>query len=520
MTELDPSLDISTLTPSNESPTELSAQDLYAAIDLGSNSFHMIIARDVLGQMQVIDKHKEMVRLRSGLDAKGMLSPDAFDAGIACLERFGQLIKHIPTEQVRAVGTNTLRNAKNSREFLKAARKAIGHEIQIIPGQEEARLIYLGVAHGLPQNGEQRLVMDIGGGSTEYIIGKDFQYDHLTSLEMGCVSVSELFFGNHEITPTNLERAFSYCRQILRPHYRKLTKLGWDAAIGASGTIKSIGTILEENQWSKDGITLKGMQKLCEKLLEVGNIEQAEIPGLKEERVPVLLGGLAILMVTFEELNIEIMQVSANALREGLIFDTLGRLHAEDAREISISALQQWMKVDIQQAKSIAETALCLYQQAHNTWQLHSTDYSYRKLLEWAAQIHEVGMALSYKRYRHHSAYIAENSDLAGFSQQEKLMLSAMLLNHRGKFMAEVFDTLPKMQRQKLPFLTLLLRLAVRIHRGRENDQILPLIFIEQETQIRLEFEAGWLEKHPLTQLDLSIEAERLALAGFTLTYK
>ena len=520
MTEHDIELDTQVSKPSEETTPEQSSKDLYAAIDLGSNSFHMIIARDVLGQMQVIDKHKEMVRLRSGLDSNGMLSAESFEAGIACLERFGQLIKHIPTEQVRAVGTNTLRNAKNSREFLKAARKAIGHEIQIIPGQEEARLIYLGVAHGLPQNAEQRLVMDIGGGSTEYIIGKDFSYDHLTSTEMGCVSVSELFFNNNEINQTNLDRAFNYCRQILRPHYRKLMRLGWDTTIGASGTIKSIGTILEENQWSKDGITLKGMQRLCEKLLEVGNIEAADIPGLKEERVPVLLGGLVILMVTFEELKIEIMQVSANALREGLIFDTLGRLHSEDAREISISALQQWMKVDIQQAKFIAETALCLYHQAHNTWQLHSPDYSYKKLLEWAAQIHEVGMALSYKRYRHHSAYIAENAELAGFSQQEKLMLAAMLLNHRGKFIPEVFDNLPKPQRLKLPFLTLLLRLAVRIHRGRENDQILPLIFIEQETHVHLEFENNWLDKHPLTRLDLNIEAERLALAGFTLTFK
>lgn len=511
MTELDHRLD---------SSTEQSSQDLYAAIDLGSNSFHMVIARDVLGQMQVVDKHKEMIRLRSGLDAKGMLSTESFAAGIACLGRFGQLIKHIPTQQVRAVGTNTLRTAKNSREFLKAARKAIGHEIQIIPGQEEARLIYLGVAHGLAQNGEQRLVIDIGGGSTEYIIGKDFQYDHLTSVEMGCVSVSELFFNNNNITPKNFERAFNYCRQVLRPHYRKLRRLGWDTAIGASGTIKSIGAILEENQWSKDGITLKGMQKLREKLLELDNIEDADIEGLKEERVPVLLGGLVILMVSFEELNIEVMQVSVNALREGLIFDTLGRLHAEDARETSISALQNWMKVDIQQAKSIAETAAYLYQQAHNIWQLHSPDYSYRKLLQWAAQIHEVGMALSYKRYRHHSAYIAENADLAGFSQQEKLMLSALLVNHRGKFIAEAFEGLPKTQRQKLPFVTLLLRLAVRIHRGRENDQILPLIYIEQETNIRLEFEAGWLDKHPLTQLDLGIEADRLKLAGFTLTYQ
>ncbi len=225
-------------------------QNIYAAIDLGSNSFHMVIAREVHGQLQIIDKHKEMIRLRSGLDKKGYLTPQAFQNGIECLERFGQLIKNIPSHQVRAVGTNTLRNAKNSHEFLSQARKALGHSIQIIAGQEEARLIYLGVAHGLPQNDEQRLVMDIGGGSTEYIIGQNFTYSHLTSTEMGCVSITQKFFSKEDITEKRMNKAISACRQIIRPHLLKLTRLGWDCALGASGTIKAIGTILKDNDWS------------------------------------------------------------------------------------------------------------------------------------------------------------------------------------------------------------------------------------------------------------------------------
>ncbi len=500
--------------------TDNSEQNIYAAIDLGSNSFHMIIAREVHGVMQVIDKHKETIRLGSGLDKKNYLTAEAFERGIDCLERFGQLIKHIPYHQVRAVGTNTLRNAKNSRDFLKAAKKALNHEVEIIAGQEEARLIYLGVSHGLPENNEQRLVMDIGGGSTEYIIGKHFSNDHLTSTEMGCVSVSQLFFAQNKIHESSLNKAITHCRQILHPHYQKLKELSWDTAIGASGSIKAIGSILEENKWSKKGITLEGMQSLSNKLIAAGSVEKADIKGLKEERTPVLLGGLAILMASFKVLNINVMHISINALREGLIFDTLGRLHSRDARETSITAMQQWMKVDIKQADDVAETALNFYDQALPSWPLDNPDYNYRKLLNWAAKIHEVGIALSYKRYRHHSSYIIEHADLAGFSQQEKQILAVITLNHRGKFLQESFSNLPKKHQEQLPYLTILLRLAVRIHRGHENESLFPEIFIEKEHNIHLKFQKNWLDNHPLTNLDLSIEAEHLANIGFELNFE
>lgn len=500
--------------------TNPSEQNLYAAIDLGSNSFHMIIAREVHGKMQIIDKHKEMVRLRLGLDAQGNLHAEAFDRGIACLERFGQLLKGIPASKIRAVGTNTLRNAKNSVQFLKAAKKALGGvPVNIIAGQEEARLIYLGVSHGLPQIEERRLVMDIGGGSTEYIIGKHFSNEHLTSTEMGCVSISQKFFEDEKVDEKNLDKAVKGCQHILRPHTQKLSKLGWDVALGASGSIKSIGAILEENNWSENGITAQGMQQLAQKLIEAGEVSAAKIKGLKEERQPVLLGGLAILIATFKELNIDTMQVSNNALREGLIFDTLGRLNAEDARETSITSLQKWMKVDKIQAKCIADTALCLYKQTHNIWQLHNEDFDLKKLLTWAAKVHEVGFALSYKRYRHHSAYIVENADMAGFSQQEQFILSIMMLNHRGKFHLNPFKELDDEFALQIQRLCILLRLAVRIHRGRENDDITPEIIIEKEHKIKLIFAPQWLENHPLTQLDLTSEANNLSPLDIELTF-
>ncbi|GAB6034835.1 exopolyphosphatase [Galenea microaerophila] len=497
--------------------TDSQTADLYAAIDLGSNSFHMIIAREVHGQMQVIDKHKEMVRLRAGLDENGYLTESAFQSAIECLTRFGQLIANIPSQNVRAVGTNTLRNAKNSREFLKAARQALGHEIQIITGQEEARLIYLGVAHGLPQSDDQRLVMDIGGGSTEYIIGKHFQYQHLTSTEMGCVSISQKFFQNGCTSEKHFNRAIEACRQILRPHKNILQQLGWDVAYGASGTIKSVGTILQENGWGET-LTLEGLLKLKSALIEAGNMDQVALAGFKEERRPVLAGGLAILIATFQTLKIKQMQVSPNALREGLVFDTIGRLFAEDVRESSVNSMQEWMKVDKVQATHVAQTARKLYKQARNIWKLRDEDYDYSKLLQWAADLHEVGIAISYKRYRHHSAYIVGNADMPGFSQQETQMLAAMLLNHRGKLNKAVYDNLTEPHNEKMLLLTVLLRLAVRIHRGRDYEQPEPILDIEDH-KLHLTFEDNWLQQHPLTAMDLNIEAKRLQSAGFELHF-
>ncbi len=477
----------------------------------------MIIVRDVHGQMQVIDKHKEMVRLRSGLDKKGKLSKKAFETGISCLERFGQRIKDIPANNVRAVGTNTLRNAKNSLAFLQQAQEVLGHSIQIIAGQEEARLIYLGVAHGLPSTDEKRLVMDIGGGSTEYIIGQGFNNSHLTSTEMGCVSISEAFFPKGEITEKNFNEATARCRQILSPHRRILIKKGWDIAFGASGTIKSIGQILEINSWSESGITLQGMIELSRALIKSGSAKEIKLAGLKDERRPVLIGGLAILIATFIELNIEHMQVSQNALREGLVLDTLGRLNDEDVRETSVKAMQKWMKVDKDQAKAVAKTADSLYRQSHNTWRLHSDSYDFRRLLKWASLLHETGISVSYKRARHHGAYLIANSDLAGFNQQEKTILSALVYNQGGKYNTEIYDNIDPMIQETLPYLTVLLRLAVRIHRGRDLESVEPFLRISEDNTMFLEFEESWLKDHPLTKLDLETEAARLEKIGFKL---
>ncbi len=492
--------------------------DLYAAIDLGSNSFHLLIAREQHGRMQPVDRHKEMVRMRAGLQSDGTLSEEAEERALACLARFGQLIATIPAENVRCVGTNTLRNMKNSATFLKKAREALGHDIHIISGQEEARLIYLGVTHGLPRSDEQRLVIDIGGGSTEFIIGHHYTHEHLTSTEMGCVAFSQQFFADGTLSAKRFEKAVTRAQQILRPYTWQLKQLGWDTAYGASGTIKALGAIIRANDWGEH-ITLKGLEAVQQAMIQAGHLDKLELPGLKAERKPVIAGGLAVLLGAVKALQIDTLQVSNNALREGLIYDMLGRLIAEDAREVSIRALQDWTRVDRAQAARVAKTARTLYKQVHNSWKLHSPDFDYAKLLHWAAEVHECGKAISLKKYRAHSAYLVAQSELAGFSQQEKEMLAAMVYNHRGKIDLKRFNALISPHDKRLRALTLLLRLAVALHRGREPDMPDPMLILDDKKALRLQFESGWLDDHPMTVLDLESEARHLRDIGYTLAF-
>jgi len=492
---------------------------LYAAIDLGSNSFHLIVIRKTDDKIQVIDSHKEMIRLRSGLDDKGYLTEKAFESGINCLAKFGQLLNNIPENQVRAVGTNTLRNAKNSRDFIEQAEDALGHDIDIVTGEEEARLIFLGVSHGLAKADKQHLIIDIGGGSTEFIIGENFKHKHLTSTEMGCVSISQLFFKNGKISDLSTSKAINHCRRILKPHSKTLIKKGWQEAVGASGSIKSIGNLLKENALTEGEITLKGMQSIKKKLIEAGSTKDAMsqgLKGLKEERLPVFIGGLAILIAAFQELKIKSMQVSTSALREGLIYDNLGRLNQKDVREASVTRLQSWLKVDEQHAERITKTALQLLENYRKDSKLKCIHLSFSKLLAWAAKLHEGGISISYKRYRYHSAYLVKNAELSGFSQQEQQILSAMVLNHQGKLNMKSFDGFNKKQQKNLIRLTLLLRLSVLLHRDREGDDIDCQLSFKNE-QVILAFQQRWLDEHPLTYEDLEAEAKQYQQLGLEL---
>ncbi|MET0013370.1 MAG: exopolyphosphatase [Sedimenticola sp.] len=494
--------------------------DTVAAIDLGSNSFHMIVVRVTDGDFQVIDKLREMVRLGAGLDENKNLTPEAETRALDCLERFGQRVRSLPPGSVRAVGTNTLRQVRDSAHFLKAAEQALGHPIEIIAGREEARLVYLGVAHGLAAGTERRLVVDIGGGSTELIVGDGFTPRHRESLHMGCVSMSRWHFEEGEITQEAMRAAELRGALEIRPVKNEYRGAGWELAIGSSGTIKAIRDVVCESGWSdpRDGITYSGLKKLRNALIDAGHIDNLDLPGLSAERRPVFPGGVAVLRSVFKALKIENMQVSDRALREGLIYEMLGRIHHEDVRENTVRALCRRYDVDMEHAGRVETTARMLFAQVAGEWGLLASDYT--AMLAWAARLHECGLTVSHSQYQKHGAYLVANSDLPGFSRQEQIVLAALIRGHRRKFPQDVFDELPEDIRLCARRLCTVLRLSVLLHRSRASTLPISALFSADDNTMTLQFPEEWLETRPLSHMELEQESKRLKNAGFKLKFR
>jgi exopolyphosphatase/guanosine-5'-triphosphate,3'-diphosphate pyrophosphatase len=489
-----------------------------AAIDLGSNSFHMIVAQVGSGRLQVIDRMKEMVRLAAGLDSGGRLTPEAMDRALRCLERFGQRLRGVPPEGVRAVGTNTLRRARNSTEFLVKAESALGHPIAVVAGREEARLIYLGVSHSLQDDGRRRLVADIGGGSTEFILGQHFQPERMESLFMGCVGMSLRFFGDGFIDAARMNAAILATRQEMETIQAQFLRAGWDTAIGASGSILSIRDAVVGEGWCKEGITASALRKLRKALIAAGQIGQIRFPAIQAERAPVFPGAVAILSGIFESLEIERMEVCQGSLREGLIYDLLGRIHHEDVRERTVEDLMRRYDIDPEQGALVQRTALRFLSQVAADWGLTSDEH--KRWLRWAARVHEIGRAIAHSQYHKHGAYMLSNCDMPGFSRGEQAVLAALVRGHRRKFPeAEIKALIPKLT-EPTRRLCVLLRLAVLLHRARTDDQT-PTIKAEIRGQIlELRFPKSWLERHPLTCADLEQEAQYLDAAGIGLAFR
>ncbi len=489
-----------------------------AALDLGSNSFHMIVAKRVDGQLQVVDRLKEMVRLAGGLDAQDNLSEEAVMRALDCLARFGQRVRDIPGGGVRAVGTNTLRRARAAADFLGRAEQALGQHIDIIAGREEARLIYLGVAHSLAEaDSGPRLVMDIGGGSTELIIGRGFEPHYMESLEMGCVSMSRRFFPEGQVDPVPWEHAGIHAHLELQPVAGAFRERGWGLAIGSSGTIQAVADVLSAAGWAQDDITLPALKNLRRALIKAGRAQQLGLPGLSEERAPVFPGGVAILLATFEALQIERMVVSDGALREGLLYDLLGRIRHEDIRERTVEHLMRQYQVDTAQAARVEATAGAWLGELAVDWGLE--DSAYADLLSWAARLHEIGLAVSHSQYHQHGAYLIANSDLPGFSRQEQRLLGALVAGHRRKLPSAAFDDLPVYLAAKARRLCMLLRLAVLLHRSRSAGETPAAHVAAGSGGLRLQFQPGWLDRHPLTLADLAQEVEYLRSERETLEY-
>jgi exopolyphosphatase/guanosine-5'-triphosphate,3'-diphosphate pyrophosphatase len=488
--------------------------DVIAAVDLGSNSFHMVVARYSHGQLVIVDRLREMVRLAAGLDDHGRLSREAIETALQCLERFGQRLRDMKADAVRVVGTNTLRQAKRRGAFLDRARASLGHPIEIISGIEEARLIYLGVTRTMPSEVGRRLVVDIGGGSTEMIIGEGTHAKRLDSLYMGCVSMSSRFFDDGAITEKRMKRARLAARLELEPVQNTFRGYGWDQAVGSSGTIRSVADIVRARH-PADGvvITPAAVEGLIEHALRAGETSKLRLPELSEERAPVFAGGLAILAEIMSVLDIKSMRVADGALREGLLYDMVGRLTNEDARVRSVRAMQGRYHVDAAQAERVEATSLDFMRQTQSEWEF---DEPFAEmLLAWAARLHEVGLDVSHSHYHKHGAYLLEHADMPGFPQEEQRILACIVGAHRRKIQIDSLQDLSPPWHIKAEFLIVLLRLAVLLHRGR-SAEALPRIDLQAKGRsLEISFPRGWLDEHPLTVADLDIEIDYLKSTGF-----
>jgi len=483
-----------------------------AAVDLGSNSFHLQIGRVVDDQIYLLDGLREQVRLGAGLTRDKRIDRATQVRALDALRRFSDRLRGFPAEAVRVVGTNALRVAKNSRQFLAEAKEALGFPIEIIAGREEARLIYLGVTHSLPLSREKRLVMDIGGGSTEFIIGTGMDPELMDSLYMGCVSYSLKYFGDGKIEKSAFKQAELAARNELQTIVKQYTRLGWAEAVGSSGTARSIASILETNGWSEHGISAPGLDKLRSAVLKAGDITRLSVPGMRDDRAAILPGGLAIMCAAFDELGLERVSVSDAALRQGVLYDLLGRVQQHDMREVTVREFMRRYHVDTAQAARVADVARRLYRQLGES----ESDPHASQTLERAAALHEIGISIAHNGYHKHSAYIIANADMPGFSRMEQSQLARLVLAHRGK-LAKLEDLSPVPGEWELVFC---LRLASLFCRSR-TDLELPLPGAEMtESGFRLLLPESLLENRPLSAAALADEAEEWKSIGLRLELK
>ena len=497
---------------SNAIPTSI------AAIDLGSNSFHLIVANTDTDNFRVVDRMREMVRLAAGLDGDNNLTDKAIVRATDCLERFGERVRDMPRNAVRVVGTNTLRKARNAFSFISRAEAALGHSIDVISGYEEARLIYLGVSHGLDDEADLRLVVDIGGGSTEFILGRRFDPQYLESKHVGCVSSSHAYFADGRIDATRMRAAEIAVLQELESMEASYRRVGWQSVIGASGTILSIHDIVIAEGWSEEGITPRALAELRQTMLDAGHVDALNLNGLSAERRPVFPGGVAILIAVFEALGIERMRVSDGALREGVLYDLVGRIHSEDVRERTVGELAERYRIDLEQGERVRETAETLLQQIAENWQLTAEDY--HRMLRWAARLHEIGLSISHNQYHKHGGYLLTNLNMPGFAHTEQRRLAVLVRGHRRKMPVAEFAKLPTAYSQSIARLCVILRLAIMVHRRRSQEPPPPISMNAANSTIKVKYPPEWLNAHPLTRADLEQEAVYLKTAGFKLEFK
>jgi len=480
---------------------------ILAAVDLGSNSFHLAVARSLDGQVFPLDALREPVRLGAGLSPDKILSADAQDRALDCLARFGQRLRGFEPGQVRAVGTNTFRIAKNISAFVPAAEDALGFPIEVVAGREEARLIYLGVTHSMPPSRARRLVVDIGGGSTECIIGQFYRPLRLESLYMGCVSYTLRFFPDGRVTADGMRRARVAALTELEPVAHEFSPADWSQAVGSSGSARALSQIIGEQNGLEDGvITREGLEGLVDRAVRSGGFEPEDFPQVRPDRVQVLAGGLAIMCSVFEAFGIERMAPAEGAMRQGILYDMLGRASEKDLRGVTVQQFQRRYQVDVVQAQAVERAALAILGD-----HLCGDDDTARQQLRWAADLHELGLSVAHAGYHKHSAYILRNADMPGFSRAEQDALATLVLGHRGK----LGKVAPMLRHPVRRAQIAALRLAGLLQRSRHPIEEVPLRLVScSDARVQVWVDQDWLADHPLTQAALAEEGRQWELIG------
>ena len=485
-----------------------------AVLDMGSNSFHLVVARIEHGEIRPLQAFREGVRLGEGLNETGCLSKAAQQRGLACLKQFGQRLEGLPDEGIVAFATNALRIASNSRAFLRQAEAALGYPIQVISGVEEARLIYLGVAHSLPSDSQRRLVVDIGGGSTEFIIGDQFQAQLMESLAMGCVSFMDRFFPAGELSKQNFQQAYNHASNELVRVSKRYRKKGWTACYGSSGSVRAITQACEQ-YCDQDEITKPALQRLKTKVLEYSSTREIDVEWLSRARRDNVIAGLAILTAIFDVLKIDEMHYSSGALREGALYDLVGRSEHENVCLRSVQSMQGRFNVDVAQAERVSTCARQLFEQVENDWALSKADWT---RLHWAAELHELGLSISHVQFHKHGEYILNGADMPGFTRQEQQGMAFLVRGHRRRLRRQLLNDFSAKDQSSLLLLCVLLRLAVLLNRGRGDSQPPEVALkVQAANSLCLKLKHESFDDYPLTLSELMAEAERLDTAGFKL---
>ena len=481
------------------------APAMLAVVDLGSNSFRLEVGRVEGEQIYRLDTQRETLRIGAGLDSRGNLTREAQRAALACLARFAERLAGFPGSAVRAVATNTFRVARNAAQFLREAERTLRFPIDVISGHEEARLIYLGVAHVLPPSPEPRLVIDIGGGSTEFIIGQGLEPRALESLKIGCVGMSRRFFPEGALTAAAFDAAETAARAEIEAIGRDFDAEHWRHAFASSGTALALAEILEQNSLSSGGITYVGLTRLRERMISAGHTTRLKLVALKPERAPVLAGGFAIMSAALSELDVPRIDPVGGALRLGVLYDLLGRSVERDARDVTVDQFITRYRLDRDHAKPVAAMAVALFGSARPKAERSAIQH-----LERAALLHETGFSVSHTGFHKHGAYILRNADMPGFSSGEQERLSLLVLGCRGS-LVKVSTNLADIEfRAEL----CALRLAVLFHHARRAISP-PPVSLGVGARIRFDIPSPWLAAHPLTEHLLMKEAAEWGDVGY-----